>query len=192
MKKKAFIFATLAVLAATIIIYFLPKLKDDGMEILYPRPYYDIVKEEAKRFSLDENLIYAIMRAESKFDEEAESHAGAIGLMQLMPDTFEWILSKYPMEGSDGEAVNEMPDIYSPKDNIYAGAALLSFLLDYYASIEVALCGYNAGMGNVSQWLSSEEYSNNGETLHTIPFSETNAYVKKVKQNYAVYEDLYG
>jgi len=64
--------------------------------------------------------------------------------------------------------------------------------LDKYGSLDVALCAYNAGMGNVASWLEQEKYSSDGESLHTIPYPETDSYVKKVKKAMENYEKLYG
>ena len=104
--------------------------------------------------------------------------------MQLTQETFDWILSLYPTEDGSG-------DIWDPSDNIHCGCALLRLLLDQYGTVEVALAAYNAGMGNVSGWLESGDYSHDGETLHTIPYPETDAYVRKVQRAYRIYEKLY-
>lgn len=151
---------------------------------LYPRPYREEVQAEAAEFGLDENLVYAVMKAESGFDERAQSHAGAQGLMQLTPQTFQWIASLYPPEhGGD--------NILDPRDNIHCGCALLRLLLDRYAGQEEALCAYNAGIGTVDGWLSGDAYSDDGAFLHTVPYPETAAYVKKTTQYRERYEALY-
>ncbi|WP_099204680.1 lytic transglycosylase domain-containing protein [Scatolibacter rhodanostii] len=161
-----------------------PKLIEYVLKIYYPQPYAEIVEEKSQAFSLDKNLVYAVIHAESKFDHKAESHAGASGLMQLTDETFEWINSKYPSEA-------ELPNVLEPRDNIHAGCALLKLLLDHYGDLDVALSAYNAGMGNVDKWLADERYSSDGKTLHTIPFPETEKYVKKVHKNYEKYNNLY-
>ena len=166
-------------------VAFGPRLVEEGMKLLYPRPYRALVQREAAEFGLEEELVYGVIKAESGFDEDAQSHAGAHGLMQLTQETFDWIASLYPTE--DGGA-----DVFQPEDNIHCGCALLRLLLDQYGSLEVALAAYNAGMGNVSQWLESGDYSHDGETLHTIPYPETDAYVEKVQRAYEIYRKLYG
>ena len=107
-----------------------------------------------------------------------------MGLMQLTQGTFDWVASLYPLE-------DPAASVYDPQANIHCGCALLRLLLDQYGSLDVALAAYNAGMGNVSQWLESGEYSHDGETLHTIPYPETDAYVKKVRRAYEIYQSLY-
>ena len=132
------------------------------MKFLYPQRYADLVEREAAQFELDPDLVYAIIKTESGFDSQAVSSAGAKGLMQLTQETFDWIASLYPTE--DGGA-----DVFQPEDNIHCGCALLRLLLDQYGSLEVALAAYNAGMGNVSQWLESGDYSTMGRPCTPSP-----------------------
>lgn len=180
-RKYAVLFVS--VLAAGVI--FGPPLAGWAARLLYPRPYEELVQREAAEFGLEENLLYAVMKSESGFDEKAESRAGACGLMQMTPATFRWIAEQSPPENGGG-------DIFDPGDNLHCAGALLRKLLDHYGSLDVALAAYNAGMGNVSGWLEEEAYSKDGKSLHTIPYPETDAYVKKVKRCYGVYCRLYG
>lgn len=185
MKKGCLTAAVLLLAVAALAIFAGPDLADRAMRMLYPKPFAEIVQREAAEFRLDEDLIYAVMKAESGFDEKAESHAAAHGLMQLTQSTFDWMADRYPPENGGG-------DIFDPADNIHCGSALLRVLLDHYGSLDVALAAYNAGMGNVSGWLEEEKYSADGASLHTIPYPETEAYVKKVKKNIQAYQKLYG
>ncbi len=185
MKKGCLTLAVIVLVVALLGIFAGPALVEHGMKLLYPRPYGELVEREAAEFDLDSDLIYAVIKTESGFDKDAESHAGAMGLMQLTPSTFEWIASLYPPENGGG-------NVLDPSDNIHCGCALLRLLLDQYGSLEVALCAYNAGMGNVSGWLSGGQYSDDGKSLHTIPYPETESYVKKVKKAMERYERLYG
>lgn len=184
MKKGCLTGLVLLLIVAVLVIFAGPELINRAMKLLYPKPYSAIVQREAAEFQLDENLVYAVIKAESGFDEDAQSHADAHGLMQLTGKTFDWIASMNPPE-------NGGTDVFDPSDNIHCGCALLRLLLDQYGSLDVALCAYNAGMGNVSGWLSGGEYSDDGKTLHTIPYPETAAYVRKVRENYRTYEKLY-
>lgn len=175
----------LLVVVAALAVFAGPDLIERGERMLYPTAYAELVEREAEEFGLEPQLVYAVIRTESGFDPEAESHAGAQGLMQLTPSTFEWIASLYPPE-------NGGADVMDPSDNIHCGCALLRLLLDQFESLDVALCAYNAGMGNVSGWLSGGQYSDDGKSLHTIPYPETESYVKKVKKAKERYEALYG
>ena len=151
---------------------------------LYPRRFSETVGREAREFGLPEGLVYAVIRAESGFDPKARAGAGAMGLMQLTGETFRWMAEEHPPE-------NGGQDPYDTDDNVHCGCALLRRLLDHYASPEVALAAYNAGMGNVDRWLSEPEHSGDGRLLTSIPFPETAAYVKKVTKNWRAYEKLY-
>ncbi len=183
--KKAFLTLAAILLTIALLGFFAgPALVEHGLKLLYPRPYGALVDRESAEFDLDSDLVYAVMKTESGFRENAQSHAGARGLMQLTPATFEWIASLYPPENG-GENLED------PGDNIHCGCALLRLLLNQYGSLEVALCAYNAGMGNVSGWLQEETYSSDGKTLHTIPYPEPKSYVEKVKKAMERYERLY-
>ena len=184
MKRGRIVLAAVVLIVVLLGIFAGPSLVKTGGRLLYPRPYEELVRREAAEFSLDSDLVYAVMHTESGFDADAESRAGAKGLMQLTPATFEWVSSLYPPENGGGDA-------FDPADNIHCGCALLRLLLNEFGSVDVALCAYNAGMGNVEKWLTEGKYSLDGETLHTIPYPETDSYVKKVKQAMDRYEWLY-
>lgn len=159
-------------------------VQPDVMELNYPRKYKSIVTEQAAEYDLEESLVYAVIKAESNFDAEAVSSVGAVGLMQMMPETFYW------MQTHVGETYDESA-LYEPEVSIRFGCALLRLLLSEYGDLTVALCAYNAGMGNVASWLSDSAYSDDGKTLKAIPFGETEAYVQKVLQYKEIYEEIY-
>ncbi len=187
MKKRtrvlAAVLAVLVLLAAALIVNG-PKISGWVLRQMYPRRFSGTVSREAEEFALPEGLIYAVIRSESGFDPKASSHAGAKGLMQLTDETFRWMAEEHPPENGGG-------DSYNVEDNVHCGCALLRRLLDHYSYPEVALAAYNAGMGNVDHWLMNPEHSGDGETLRSIPFPETSAYVKKVMKSWKVYEKLY-
>lgn len=161
------------------------KVHPDVEKLAYPKKYSRIVTKQAREYDLEESLVYAVIKAESGFDAEAESPVGALGLMQLMPDTFTW------MQSHVGEEY-ETEALLKPEVNIQFGCALLRLLLDEFGDERTALSAYNAGMGNVASWLSDEAYSDDGVTLKAIPFEETRLYVEKVLQYKEIYEELYG
>lgn len=184
MKKGCFVLAAVLLTVALLGIFAGPPLLRQGARLLYPKPYGEIVARETAEFGLEEELVYAVMKAESGFDQDARSHAGAMGLMQLTEQTFQWIASLYPPE-------NGGKDPMDPSDNIHCGCALLRLLQDHYGSQRVALCAYNAGMGTVDGWLAREDCSKDGSGLHAIPYPETEAYVEEVLKNYRRYQKLY-
>ena len=155
------------------------------MRFIYPRKYSAYVSEYAERYGLSENLVYAIIKCESGFDPYSLSDAGAMGLMQITPDTLNWAAMK---EGEIGILPNLL---YDEKTNIRYGCCIYSLFLDEFGDISVALAAYNAGRGNVLKWLGDRKYSDDGILLKNIPFSETDRYVKKVQTVKRIYELLY-
>lgn len=105
--------------------------------------------------------------------------------MQMMPETFDWMQTHIGGE-YDASA------LLDPEISIKYGCALLRVLLNEYDNLATAVCAYNAGMGNVTSWLSDPAYSEDGVTLKEIPFEETRLYVQKVLQYKETYEKLYG
>lgn len=154
--------------------------------ISYPLKYESDIKAASEKYDVDEALIYAVIKTESNFDPNAESSAGARGLMQLMPETFEWIQTYYTDD--DGYTTD---DLYNYKVNIDYGTHLLSILLDMYEDEGTAICAYNAGIGRVDGWLESSDYSDDGITLKNIPIEETEQYLEKVRISKNAYIRLY-
>lgn len=154
----------------------------------YPLKYQNDVEAAAAKYNVDKYLIYGVIKTESNFDPNAVSHAGAVGLMQLMEGSFEWIQTFYVDEEYEKYTFD---DIKTESLNIDYGTHLLSILLDMYDDEDVAVCAYNAGVGNVNEWLKDSRYSDDGKTLKTVPFSETENYRHIVAQNKSCYEQLY-
>lgn len=130
------------------------------------------------------SLIYSVMKAESGFDEEAVSRAGAVGLMQLLPSTAQFLCEK---NGIAFEAERLKEADY----NVMLGCMYLNYLLEKFPVAETALAAYNAGEGVVLSWLSDESISVDGATLGRIPYPETREYVKKVMKFRKFYEFFY-
>lgn len=154
----------------------------------YPRKYAAQVERACKEYNLERALVYGLIRQESKFNPNARSSAGARGLMQITPDTFQWLQSK--MDQTDKRAYTE-EDLYDPDVNIRFGCKFLSMLLKEFSDRRTALAAYNAGRGRVGQWLQDPAYSHDGKTLSLIPFAETSAYTQKVLANCEKYRQLY-
>lgn len=149
----------------------------------FPLKFGVEVSAAAKEYGLDRWLVYAVIKVESDFVPDAQSHAGAIGLMQIMPITGEWIAWR-KQESYHQERLTE------PSYNVDMGCYLLSYLLEYYSdNIDYAVAAYNAGSGRVDEWLKNPEYFD-GTTLE-IPYPETANYVAKVKYAYEKYKKLY-
>lgn len=152
---------------------------------LYPVPYGRYVEAYATEYDIPPNLLYAVIKSESDFDSGAVSEDGAVGLMQLMPDTFRWL--------SDEILHEYLPDglRYDPETNVRYGACLLSRLYRVYGNWDTTLAAYNAGSGHVDGWLQDKRYSPDGIHLTAIPFDETREYVKRVTNARSMYDSLY-
>lgn len=152
---------------------------------LYPKEYSEYVKQYAAEYNLDENMVYAIIKCESNFTSDAISNAGAIGLMQITPDTYEWAAQK----ANDSTTNKNM--LYTPKTNIRYGCYIYSMFLSEFSLPETALACYNAGRGRVKSWLINSNYSSDGKVLDVIPYKETENYVSKVLFTQKIYDFIY-
>ena len=151
----------------------------------YQLEYYDYVKENSEKYNVEKELILAVIKSESNFRQDAESNVGAIGLMQVMPETFDWLQTHHLMPHLD---VGHLKD---PKTNIKYGTYLLSILKKRYNSIVEVICAYNAGIGTVDKWLKNSHYSCDGKVLKKIPYPDTAMYVKNVLECRRMYKFLY-
>ena len=150
----------------------------------YKMVYPEWIQAYAKEYALDPYLVAAVIDVESDNRVQVASHKGAIGLMQIMPDTGEWIA------GHLGEAYDEQR-LRDPETNIRYGCWYLRFLMDRFSGVEPVLAAYNAGQGNVRNWLQDASTSSDGRTLSHIPFPETAEYVERVLHSYERYQTLY-
>lgn len=156
------------------------------LKILYPMHYRILVEKYSDEYDLDPFLVAAIIRAESKFNEKARSPKEAKGLMQIAPITGEWAARQLEIKDYSEEM------LYIPEINIRIGCWYIDRLRsEFDGRLQLILAAYNGGSGNVSKWLNNPEYSQDGVTLHEIPFWETKAYVDKVLKSYKIYSLLY-
>lgn len=149
----------------------------------YPVRYKEEVFEYADYYGLERALVFSVIKVESGFNEDAKSHAGAVGLMQITEDTGAYIASKLGVENYN------LTDV---KTNINFGCYYIKYLFLRFKDMNTALIAYNAGEGNVSLWLMNNEYSDDKITLKSIPFNETRDYIKKINENFSKYKKLYG
>ena len=152
----------------------------------YPVAYTGLIKTYATQYELDPYLVQSIMRCESSNDPSVVSKVGAIGLMQIMPDTGTWIAHKLDLDDVYTEQM-----LYEPETNIEFGCWYLRFLSGRFdGDAKKMIAAYNAGHGSVEDWLNDPRFSQNGE-LTTIPFEETARYFDKVTAAYENYTTLY-
>jgi peptidoglycan lytic transglycosylase len=143
----------------------------------YPLRYEQIVRGHARNYGIDPALLAAVIYQESKFKSDARSASGAIGLMQLLPDTAKGIALH------TGGTAFRVEDLYDPEINVRYGSWYLNHLLQKYGDEQTALAAYNAGQDNVDRW------RRNGSGIR---FAETRAYVSRVEDLKQIYRDAYG
>ncbi|MCR1955893.1 lytic transglycosylase domain-containing protein [Clostridioides mangenotii] len=151
-------------------------------KFIYPQKYSEYVEKYSKEFNLDKNIVYSVIKVESKFDCNAVSKKDAKGLMQIRDITRDWAAEELDLENVD---------IFDPETNIRIGCWYLSKLYKEFGRLDLVIAAYNGGSGNVRKWLDDDKYSKDGENLHSIPFDQTSNYVKKVKKNYREYKNIY-
>lgn len=180
----------LIVLILLLTIYFICfkvlRLQDKIMKNIYPTKYSEYVEKYSEKNGLDKYLVYAIIKAESNFDPEVTSSSNAKGLMQLMEET--------ALERSNliDEQTIKTHDLYDPETNIRLGTSYFAYLLEIYDdNIVLALTAYNAGIGNVQEWIKDEIIKQDGSDIENIPFKETNNYVRKILRDYKMYLEIY-
>ena len=172
MKKTMIIFISILCLMITVVFFVFNFF-------MFPRKYKKEIEECCKEFYLEQSLVYAIIKAESDFDKDAISKAGAMGLMQLLPTTAKWIASEFNDDFFED-------DLLDAKTNIKFGCFYLSYLFKKFENQDIVVCAYNAGETIVKSWL--DENGNLDENL--IDFKETKNYLKKVKAFKKVYSAL--
>jgi peptidoglycan lytic transglycosylase len=143
----------------------------------YPLEYEHIVRGHARQYDLDAALLAAVIYRESKFDADARSSSGALGLMQLLPETAEGIAQL------TGGSRFEVDDLFDPEINVRYGSFYLRRLLRKYDDERLALAAYNAGQANVDEWIASGE--------EEIPFPETREFVDNVLEAREIYARAY-
>lgn len=185
LKNKKILVCGLIIL---ILIVFLIVFKNKIQRIFYPKSYEEFVSMYSDEYGVDENLIFAVIKAESNFQEDAVSHKDALGLMQIMKETAEDVARKYNIEIDFN---NSEKEILNVQNNIKIGTKYLAVLLEKYKNKEVAVAAYNAGIGTVDNWIEKGIIKSDGSDIENIPYKETNNYVRKILRNYKIYQDLY-
>lgn len=150
----------------------------------HPREYSEYVERYSDAYGVPEAVIYSVIRTESGFVSNAVSKAGAVGLMQMMPNTFLWLCEK------NGESL-DAGMLYDPETNIRYGTYYLSYLYEQFGLWETVYAAYNCGPGRVKEWQADTEYADGNGVLKKIPIEETSSYVKKVSKSVKIYEKLY-
>src|SRR3954465_11361150 len=187
LRRLAWLFAAVVVAAVAVAAIVAPGVHKAVQEVVLPLRHEDIIRQQAADKGLDPALIAGVIYTESRFRDQT-SHAGAKGLMQLLPSTAHDIARK-----SGGTAF--VPgDLANPQVNISYGSFYLRYLLQRYGGNEVlAIAAYNAGEGRVDQWIFDARHKGEAfDRARHIPFPETRHYVEQVLDVRARYREEYG
>jgi soluble lytic murein transglycosylase len=171
--RKALLLVAIAV-AVIVGASQLPKLHGAVNQLTLPLNHASVIQQQANAKHLDPSLIAAVIYAETRFNPR-RSPAGAEGLMQILPSTAELIAKR------SGGTAFVPSDLGNAEVNIRYGSWYLRYLLDHYGGNESeAVAAYNAGMGNVDQWIAKANSEGSSFSVQSIPFPETRAYVERV------------
>jgi soluble lytic murein transglycosylase len=191
-RRQRLLLLGVGVLAVTIAVMLsLPLVRQAVNDLSLPLRYSDVIRQQAGEKHLDPALIAGVIYAETKF-EPRDSAAGAVGLMQVMPQTALFLAHR------SGAKTFTTADLENPQVNIAYGSYYLRYLLDeYHGKLTLALAAYNGGESNVDRWVARARADGQSLTAADIPFPETRAYVgrvihaqKEYRQKYA--DQLYG
>ena len=172
------------IVVVALLIVTIGSLRKIILKINYPQKYAEYIEKYAKENQIEKELIYAMIKAESNFKEKAKSNKDAIGLMQILDTTAYEVAEELEIE-------IKKEDLINPEINIQIGTRYITKLLNIYGNVELAIAAYNAGIGNVNNWIQQGIIKKDGTDIENIPFKETNNYVRKIIRNYKIYMELY-
>ena len=180
--------AGILVLLLVLVTVFWVRVWQPGKNrIIYPLLYREELLAASEEFGVDPCMLAALVQVESSYQADAVSHVGAIGLMQIMPETGEWLSSKIELEN---EFSTEM--LCDPGVNLRLGCWYLSYLYDRYdGQWQEALTAYIAGQGQVDKWLKDPAISADGKHLDVIPGQDVKEYAAKVMRFHEHYKEAY-
>lgn len=161
------------------------KLLNDHPDLLFPKPFGDIISAASQQSGTPQEFIYSIIRQESAFNPEARSPVDAFGLMQLLPSVAKQLAKKNNLE------YKEAADLFKPEINIPLGAYELKSLMNKYDDqFILAVSGYNANDSAIRGWIKTRFREDPLEFIEEVPYEETRAYIKLTMRNYVFYRRL--
>ena len=172
-------FLAISLVLVILVGFFLVSIK-----LMFPKKYSLLIDEYSVKYGIPSSMVYSVINVESGFDEKSISHAGAIGLMQILPSTADDCAKRIGIQiGTES--------LYDPETNINIGCYYLAYLLEIFEQNVInSLCAYNWGLGNVKEWISLGNVDDSG-TITNIPVKETRNYIKKYKINLFVYKNIF-
>jgi soluble lytic murein transglycosylase len=184
-RRRSAVAVVALLLAVIVVVLAMPLFRKAVNEFTLPLSYADVIRQQAAEKHLDPALIAGVIYAETKFDPRT-SAAGAEGLMQILPQTAEFLAHR------SGATTFTTADLSTPQVNIAYGSYYLRFLLDHYGgSTTLALAAYNGGEANVDRWVAASQSEGHRLTISRMPFPETRAYVLKVLHAQRSYRRAY-
>lgn len=181
MRKKR----TFAVLLLTFLLFLFMNSPLLG-KWMYPVKYQKEIGTYAAQYQVDPYLVASIIRVETNYRSGKTSRVGAIGLMQIMPDTAYWIFERREFSNLT------LNHLENSEENIKIGTWYLHWLSEQFQGNWVAvIAAYNAGPGNVAKWLQQKQWDGTLEGAGNIPFGETRHYVQRVAYFYKKYKEVY-
>lgn len=186
-KRRAVSFSVgICVLLAAFTAFLVLQQEDVQRNFIYPYDYRDSIEKYSSDYQVDAYLVAAVIKTESKFQENAVSNYGAVGLMQLMPETATWIAGQ--LDDTD----YRLSDLKNPACNIRYGTWYLSSLQEeFHGNKILMLAAYNAGRGNVVEWMEKYGWDYDFADIDAIPIRETEEYVRSVLRYEKKYAELY-
>ncbi len=181
--KKILKTITASIFLIAILGHFIYKTSYVQKTFFYPLLYSEQIKSAANKNKVEPWLVAALIKNESKFKAGAISDRGALGLMQIMPDTGQWIAKQINYPDFKEKLLLE------PQINVSFGSWYISELQAQFKDTAQAIAAYNAGRGQVEDWIKTGKWD--GKTIEQIPFTETKLYVKKVMCDQQIYKTLY-
>lgn len=178
-RRRRGVLALLAVLAGLVALPFALGAPETVRKAVYPLRYEETIRQASRENGLEPTFVAGVIYAESRFRPDAESSQDAYGLMQMLPDTAEFVQRRSGIEG----------DFRDPRTNIRLGTWYLGYLDGRYRGNErLMLAAYNSGEGTVDGWISNDGF----DIAEDIPFKETREYVERSLEARQKYEELYG
>ena len=162
-------------------------LPPDFRALAYPRPFPDVVAASAEAHGVDARLLYALMRQESRFDPQARSPVGAIGLLQIMPYTAATLAVSAGVGYIVTDAGIDEDALTDPRINTALAARLMANLSELFEELPPIVASYNAGERRVARWWRAARHLREDFFVDSIPYRETRSFVRAVLANYAAY-----
>ena len=184
-RRRGVRFFTVLAAVWSFLCFTLTFFYNSPVNVYHPSPAMAaMIRENAKRYGLEEEQLQAVILTESRYDPKAVSETGARGVMQLMPDTAAWIAKESGLPATD---------LHKTEENIPLGAWYLDYLLKTYKGNKIlALAAYNAGHGNVDAWRKEYGWADTFSDIDAIPFPETREFVRQVTENCEILRERKG